>query len=153
MAKIRVQGSRFFAFDGTTVTRLESLKTIDPGSDSASKLETTDLDEEESKSYIPGLSDPGDGSLGFDIDLEKPSHLKILNWATTKEKLTIMIGAPGSDSIPTVTNGDLTLPADRTWWRWDASLTTPVWKFDPDTLVNCSITMQRASATKIIPKT
>lgn len=153
MAKIRVQGSRFFAFDGTEVTRLESLKTIDPGSDSAGKIEITDLDEEESKSYIPGLSDPGDGSLGFDIDSEKPSHKKVVDWATTKKALTIMIGAPGSDSIPTVTNGELTLPPDRTWWRWDASLTTPVWKFDPDTLVNCTVTMQRKSATKWIPKT
>lgn len=153
MAKMRVQGSRFYAFDGINVVQLESLKTIDPGSDSAGKIETTDLDAEETKTYIPGLSDPGDGSLGFNLDLEKSSHLKIIEWATAKKALTIMIGAAGSASEPTVAGGNLTLPTDRTWWKWDASLTTPVWKFDADTLVNCSVTMQRASATAFIPKT
>ncbi|MHA3078774.1 phage tail tube protein [Acinetobacter sp. ANC 5502] len=154
MAKLRVQGSRWWAFDGTTLIRLVCLKTFDPGSDSAGKIEITCLDEEETKSYIPGLSDPGDGSMGFDIDTENASHLQIVQWATEKKALTIIQGGTDSQSIPTVTAGVLdALPTDRTWWKFDASLTTPVWKFDADTLVNCTVTMQRKSATKWIPKT
>lgn len=154
MAKLRVQGSRWWAFDGTTLTQLVCLKTFDPGSDSAGKIETTCLDEEETKTYIPGLSDPGDGSLGFDIDTSNPSHLKIVQWATDKKALTIIQGGTDSQSVPTVTSGVLdTLPTDRTWWRFEASLTTPVWKFDADTLVNCTVTMQRSSATTFIPAT
>ena len=154
MAKLRVQGSRWWAFDGTELIQLTCLKTFDPGSDSAGKIETTTLDSEETKTYIPGLSDPGDGSMGFDIDTENASHLQIVQWATEKKALTIIHGAPGSDSVPTVTAGVLdTLPTDRTWWRFEASLTTPVWKFDADTLVNCTVTMQRSSATTFIPAT
>ena len=154
MAKLKVQGSRWWAFDGTKLIRLECLKTFDPGSDSAGKIETTCLDDEETKTYLPGLSDPGDGSMGFDIDTENASHLQIVQWATEKKALTIIHGAPGSDSVPTVTAGVLdTLPTDRTWWRFEASLTTPVWKFDADTLVNCTVTMQRSSATTFIPAT
>lgn len=154
MAKLRVQGSRWWAFDGTTLVRLVCLKTFDPGSDSAGKIEITCLDEEETKSYIPGLSDPGDGSLGFDIDTENASHLQIVQWATEKKALTIIQGGTDSQSVPTVTAGVLdALPTDRTWWQFKASLTTPVWKFDADTLVNCTVTMQRSSATTFIPAT
>ena len=154
MAKLKVQGSRWWAFDGTKLIRLVCLKTFDPGSDSAGKIETTCLDDEETKTYLPGLSDPGDGSMGFDIDTANASHLQIVQWATEKKALTIIQGAPGSNSVPTVTAGVLdTLPTDRTWWRFEASLTTPVWKFDADTLVNCTVTMQRSSATTFIPAT
>ncbi|MHA3081890.1 phage tail tube protein [Acinetobacter sp. ANC 5383] len=55
MAKLKVQGSRWWAFDGTTLIRLVCLKTFDPGSDSAGKIETTCLDDDETKTYIPGL--------------------------------------------------------------------------------------------------
>lgn len=156
MAKIKVQGSRWFAFDPETktVTRLECLKTFDAGSDSAGKIETTCLDEEETKSYTPGLSDPGDGSLGFDFDTENASHLQIIKWAQAKKELTIIFAEPKNDTdIPTVDNGVLKLPTNRTFWQFDASLTTPVWKTEADALVNCTVTMQRKTANKLIPKT
>lgn len=154
MAKLRVQGSRWWAFDGTELIQLTSLKTFDQGSDSAGKIETTTLDSEETKTYIPGLSNPGDGSLGFDIDTSNPSHLKIVQWATEKKALTIIQGGTDSQAVPTVTGGVLSpLPAGRTWWQFDASFTTPVWKFDADTLVNCTVTMQRSSKTTFTPAT
>lgn len=156
MAKIRVQGSRWFAFDpvAKTVTRLQCLKTFDSGSDSSGKIETTCLDEDESKSYLPGLSDPGEGSLGFDFDPEKPSHLQIIGWAQAKKELTIIWAEPKNDTdIPTVDNGALKLPTNRTFWQFDASLTAPVWKSEADALVNCTVTMQRKTSVKLIPAT
>lgn len=151
--KIKVQGSRFFAFDGETITRMGCLKTFDPGSDSTGKMEDTCLDEKDTKSYLPGLSDPGEGSLGFDINLKNPSHIKIINWATEKKELQIIVGSSGSEIEPTVEDGKVLLPATRTWWTFDASLTTPVWKFEADTLVNCTVTMQRKTKTTFTPET
>lgn len=156
MATIKVNGSRWFAFDPETKTviRLQCLKTFDPGSDSAGKIETTCLDEAETKSYIPGLSDPGEGSLGFDFDTENASHLQIIKWAQAKKELTIIWAEPKNDTdIPTLDNGVLTLPTNRTFWRFDASLTTPVWKAESDTLVNCTVTLQRKTAVQMIAKT
>ena len=92
--------------------------------------------------------------MGFDIDTANASHLQIVQWATDKKELTIIQGGTDSTSIPTVTAGVLDdLPADRTWWKFGASLSAPSWKFDADTLVNCSVTMQRSSATTFIPAT
>lgn len=152
--KIKVQGSRFFAFDGEKITRMGCLKTFDPGSGSTTKIDDTCLDEPDTKSSTPGLEDPGDGSLGFDIDVKNPSHLEIVEWATAKKTMTIIVGSPGLDTeVPTVETGALILPKTRTWWVFDATLTTPVWKFEPDTLVNCTITMQRKTKTDFKPET
>lgn len=48
---VRVQGSRFWAYEPETQTliRLSCLTTFDPGSDSAGKIEDTCLDEEDLK--------------------------------------------------------------------------------------------------------
>ncbi|MDQ8951942.1 phage tail tube protein [Acinetobacter rudis] len=151
--KLKVQGSRFFAFDGENIKRMQCLKTFDPGSDSTTKIDDTCLDEPDTKSSVPGLSDPGDGSLGFDIDIKNPSHLEIVEWANQKKQLTIIVGSADSDAVPTVEDGALIFPKTRTWWVFDATLTTPVWKFDQDTLVNCTITMQRKSKTDFKPET
>ncbi|WP_151778756.1 phage tail tube protein [Acinetobacter bereziniae] len=151
MAKKKVQGSRFYAFDGTTLTRLDCLKTFDPGSDSVGKIDDTCLDEPDTKSSVPGLSDPGDGSLGFDIDTKNPSHLKIVNWANDKKELQIIVGASDSTIEPTIEDETVVFPTGRAWWHFQASLTTPVWKFDADTLVNCTVTMQRKSKTFFLP--
>lgn len=152
--KIKVQGSRFFAFDGEKITRMQCLKTFDPGSDSTTKIDDTCLDEPDTKSSVPGLSDPGDGSLGFDIDTKNPSHLEIVEWANKKKSMTIIVGSPGEDTdVPIVEDGVLIFPKTRSWWVFDATLTTPVWKFDQDTLVNCTITMQRKSKTDFKPET
>lgn len=156
MAKIKVNGSRWFAYDSETKTviRLQCLKTFDAGSDSAGKIETTCLDEAETKSYIPGLSDPGEGSLGFDFDTENASHLQIIKWAQAKKALTIIWAEPKNDTdIPTVADGVLKLPTNRTFWQFDASLTTPVWKADADTLVNCAVTIQRKTSVQLMSAT
>ena len=78
MAEMRVQGTNVFAFDGAEITQLVCVTSIDLGSDSTSKIETTCLEEKSSKSYIPGLSDPGDGSLSIKLDLKNSSPLKRL---------------------------------------------------------------------------
>lgn len=156
MAKMRVQGSRWWAFDKVTATlmRLECLKTFEPGSDSAGKIEDTCLDEEDTKSYLPGLTDLGEGSMGFDFDEENASHMQIYAWADAKKDLTIIQAAKGDQTIvPTVEDGELKIPNTRTFWRHEASLTSPAWKFDADGLVNCTVTLQRRAKTTFLPKT
>lgn len=158
MAKknIRVQGSLVWAYDADaqTITRLSCLKTFDPGSDSAGKIEDTCLDEPDLKTYTAGLSDAGEGSLGFNIDKANPSHLQILTWAEAKKDLTIILGEPKNETdIPTVDNGALKLPKNSTFWKMDATLTNPVWKFEADTLVNCTVTMQRKTKVALVPAT
>lgn len=153
---VRVQGSRFWAYEpeSQTLIRLYCLTAFDPGSDSAGKIEDTCLDEANLKTYVPGLSDAGEGSLGFNFDLNNTSHAQILAWAESKVPLTIVMGEPKNDvDIPTVDAGALKLPTNRTFWKMDATLTNPVWKFEKDTLVNCTVTMQRKTTVQVVRAT
>ena len=102
MAEMRVQGTNVFAFDGAEITQLVCVTSIDLGSDSTSKIETTCLEEKSSKSYIPGLSDPGDGSLSIKLDLKNSSHLKLIQWAQDRKELDFYIGASDGSTPPTV---------------------------------------------------
>lgn len=154
MSHIRANGSRFFASDGKEIVRLVCLKTFDLGSDSTGKIETTCLDDSDTKSYIPGLADPGDGSFGFDINKDNASHLKILDWAERRTELTIIVAEPGNETdLPKIENGELKLPNNRTFWKCVATLANPVWKFEADTLVNCTVTLQRKTKVIHLPPT
>lgn len=155
MARLNVQGSRWWAYDKVTASliRLECLKTFEPGSDSAGKIEITCLDDEDTKSYLPGLTDPGEGSMGFDFDEENASHMQIYTWADAKKELTLIQAAKCDQSIvPTVENGELKIPDTRTFWRHEVTLTSPSWKFDADALVNCTVTLQRRAKTTLLAK-
>lgn len=153
MAKIKVQGTNVFAFDGTVIKRVRCLKTIDLGSDSPTRIEDTCLEEEEDKQYEYGLNDPGAGSLGYTIDDENESHLELLDWGNQRKKLTFYIGAQGSTDVPTVESGLVVLPTTRSWWSFGANLTNGQPTFEADAFVQYSIPMQRTSKVSFIPKT
>lgn len=153
MAEMRVQGTNVFAFDGTEITQLICVTSIDLGSDSTSKIETTCLEEKSSKSYIPGLSDPGDGSLSIKLDLKNSSHLKLIQWAEDRKDLEFYIGASDGSALPTVTVDAVTLPPTRSFWTYKAALTPAVPTFEADSIVGYQFTMQRSTGVTLTPKT
>lgn len=153
MAEMRVQGTNVFAFDGTEITQLICVTSIDLGSDSTSKIETTCLEEKSSKSYIPGLSDPGDGSLSIKLDLKNASHLKLIQWAQDRKELEFYIGASDGSAPPTVAVDAVTLPATRSFWGYKAALTPAVPTFEADSIVGYQFTMQRSTGVTLTPKT
>lgn len=154
MAEIKVQGTNVFAYDGTAVTRLVCLTGIDLGGDSTSRIENTCLDEKRSKSYLNGLSDPGEGSLTFNLDPANASHLKLIEWAEDKQEgIQFYIGASdGSDPI-TVASPDVNVPETRSWWSFKGGVSTAVPTFEADALVGYTVTLQRSSAVTFAPKT
>lgn len=153
MAEMRVQGTNVFAFDGTEITQLICVTSIDLGSDSTSKIETTCLEEKSSKSYIPGLSDPGDGSLSIKLDLKNSSHLKLIQWAEDRKDLEFYIGASDGSALPTVASDAVTLPPTRSFWTYKAALTPAVPTFEADSIVGYQFTMQRSTGVTLTPKT
>ena len=78
MAVIKTQGTAVYVYDGTAVTKLDCITGIDLGGDSTTRIDVTCFDEVSSKSYVSGLSDPGEGSLTFNLDPENSSHLAAL---------------------------------------------------------------------------
>lgn len=153
MAELRAQGTNVFAFDGTDITQLVCVTGIDLGSDSTSKIETTCLEEKKSKSYLPGLSDPGDGSISIKLDPKNESHLKLIEWAEDRKELEFFIGASDSIEPPTVVTGAVALPFGRTFWSYKAALTPAVPTFESDSIVGYQFTMQRSTGVTLLPAT
>ena len=153
MAELRTQGTNVFAFDGTEITQLVCVTGIDLGSDSTSKIDKTCLEETKSKSYIPGLSDPGDGSLSIKLDIENESHLKLIEWAEDRKELEFYIGASDSTAPPTVTLDAVALPTGRSFWSYKAALTPAVPTFEADSIVGYKFTMQRSTGVTLLPAT
>lgn len=155
MAEVRVQGTNVFAFDGTTITQLACLTAIDLGGDSTTRIDKTCLDEPTSKSYLTGLADPAQGSLGFNLDTENESHLQMIAWAEAKEDgLEFYIGSSEGTAAPTVTLGVLdTLPATRSWWSFKGGVSTPVPSFEADALVGYTVTLERETTVTFTPIT
>jgi hypothetical protein len=126
---------------------------IDLGSDSTSKIETTCLEETKSKSYVPGLSDPGDGSISIKLDPENASHLKLIEWAEARKELDFYIGASDSTAPPTLVTGAVALPVGRSFWSYKAALTPAVPTFEADSIVGYQFTMQRSTGVALTPAT
>lgn len=153
MAELRTQGTNVFAFDGTSITQLVCVTGIDLGSDSTSKIETTCLEEKKSKSYVPGLSDPGDGSLSIRLDPKNSSHIKLIQWAEDRKELEFFIGASDSIAPPTVTTNKVTLPTGRSFWSFKGALTPAVPTFEADSIVGYQFTLQRSTGVTLLPAT
>lgn len=154
MADVRVQGTNVYAFDGTTITQLLCLTTIDLGSDSTTRIENTCLDEPNTKTYVTGLSDPAQGSLGFNLDPENASHLQLIEWAQDKKDgIEFYMGSSEGTAAPTATGGIVTLPATRSWWSFKGGISTPVPTFEADALVGYTVTLERSTTVAFTPKT
>lgn len=153
MAELRTQGTNVFAFDGTDITQLVCVTGIDLGSDSTSKIETTCLEETKSKSYIPGLSDPGDGSISIRLDFQNQTHLKLIEWAEGRKDLEFYIGASDSIAVPTVVSGEVALPTGRSFWTFKGALTPAVPTFEADSVVGYQFTLQRSTGVTPVPAT
>ena len=106
------------------------------------------------KSYLTGLADPAQGSLGFNLDTENESHLKMIEWAEDKKDgLQFYLGSSESTAAPTATGGVVTLPATRSWWSFKGGISTPVPSFEADALVGYTVTLERETTVAFTPKT
>ena len=156
MAVIKTQGTGVYVFDGTEVTKLSCITSLDLGTDSVGRIETTCLEETSTKSYVSGLADPAEASIEFNLDPVNASHLKLLQYAQgQKEGLRFYIGASDGTADITASGAPITVsvPATRSWWQFEGGVSAPSPKFDADALVGYTVSLQRASKVTFTPKT
>lgn len=86
------------------VLDLGCVTSIDPGTDTTDQIDSTCLSVRTTRTYIPGLTTPGTGSINLNADPKEASHLKLFELSKTKE--TIKFAIAWSDgpatSVPTV---------------------------------------------------
>lgn len=135
------------------IVEIECATTFQPGEDTADKIETTCL-KAKSKSFLDGLTTPGDGSFTINADPRLPSHLllkKLADGATADKKEPIMWAVGWSDGTDApVLNGNntgWTLPNTRTWIEFKASVSAFPFDFTGNAVVATNCTINRSGET------
>ena len=143
------------AFPGEKrIVEIECATTFQPGEDTADKIETTCL-KAKSKSFLDGLTTPGDGSFTINADPRMSSHLllkKLADGATADKKEPVMWAVGWSDGvdIAPMLNGNntgWTLPNTRTWIEFKASVSAFPFDFTGNAVVATNCTINRSGDT------
>lgn len=139
------QGTHVWVLHGATptLTRVNCVKAITWGDDSATEINTTCLDEPDTATSEFGLNTPGEGSLQIDTDPKNLSHMALLELAAEKSTVKIYVGWSDGDGVPTLTGSNVTLPDTRTWSHATAKLRKGPPIFEADALVNHTVPMKR----------
>ena len=125
------------------LTKMGCIKALVLGDDSAAEVDTTCLEETDTKTSDYGLTTPGEGSISIDTDPKNLSHMTLLQLASGKEKVHVYVGWSDGVSEPTLTVGDIELPETRTWSHFEAIVRKGSPVFAVDAMVNHTIPMKR----------
>lgn len=131
------------------------MTTLNPGSAPATQIDETTLEDLLYMQYRSGLRDPGQGSMGIRVDPSEASHITLHGLSETSPPPTLMwaIGWSDGTDAPTVTAGEWTLPATRTWCTYEAYVADFPFDFAGNTLVDTQVAIQRAGGLTWTPKT
>ena len=139
---------------GFVVMPLGCVTSFDPGADSTDQIEDTCLSVRGTRTYQPGLTTPGAGSIGLNIDPDEASHLELFELSKTKEIISWAVGWSDGTTAPTV-NGAGTgfnLPTGRTWNIFDAYVSGFPFNFAANTVVQATVGLQRRGELLWYPK-
>lgn len=149
MAKgVLAKGTKVWVLHGTTtkvLTRMDCVKSFEWGDDSVESIDTTCLDDADTKTSEYGINDPGEGSMMIETDTQNASHLTLLGLAQDKAEVIIYVGWSDGDAVPTLSGSAVTLPESRTWDYATAQLRKSPSKFEQGAMVNHTITIKRQS--------
>lgn len=158
---VLTQGTHIFFKDptaepGSEIVRVRKATALNPGANPADQIETTDLEETNSKNYMRGLRTPGQATMTVNADPAEASHLRLSELAEGDEDTVLewYVGWADGTEVPSVdgTSGDVTLPTTRTWYTFQAYVSDFPFDFQGNTVVATQVTMQRSGAGTWTPK-
>jgi hypothetical protein len=156
---VLTQGTHIFFKDptaeaGSEIVRVRKATALNPGANPADQIETTDLEETNSKNYMRGLRTPGQATMTVNADPSEPSHIRLSDLAEGEEETVLEWYVCWSDGTeePTVALDAVTLPDTRTWYRFEAYVSDFPFDFQGNTLVATQVTMQRSGKGEWIKK-
>lgn len=150
---IKTQKTHIYALIDGVIERIQCYVGAGFGRDSFGKIDNSCLDAD-TKRYVRGMRDPGEGSLQIQLDDTNPSHLKILQLAESGEETEWFFGSSHAETAPTYdasTGADL--PGDRIWWSFTGYLNEAAPDdLAADSLVTYSYTIVRTSKVTTTPR-
>lgn len=122
MAATKTKGTQLFTVIDGQVVKFICLKKIGYGQDSFGKIDITCL-ESESKEYLRGIRDPGEGSVEINYDDANTSHNRLIELAKSGDVLDWHVGSGHSKDAPTYSaETGVNLPPSRSWNSFKAYL-------------------------------
>lgn len=159
---VLTQGTEIFAMVPTVVdpTQFEILRVacptaFNPGDESSDDIDTTCLDETDSRSNEPGLTTPGEASLEINTDPSTASHVRLFQLKKGREKLTWFIGWSDGKSAPVIDAAEglgFGLPTDRTWLVFKGAIGTFPFAFETNSVVKSAMTIKRSGPLEWVRK-
>lgn len=156
---VLTQGTKVWILSGDdgdsippVLTQMDCIVSIGVGDDSATDIDDTCLDETDSKTSQPGLNTPGEGEIKIKTDPKNATHMKLLQLAENREAVKVYVGWSDGKKVPTLEGSNVTLPTDRTFSTFDATLSASAPTFDPDSLVEQTVKMKRQTKVRTIYK-
>lgn len=154
--------SVFFQTPTGEILRVKRLTAFNPGSSPKSQIDTTDLEETQAMTYEAGLAQPGQGSLAINTDPNEPSHIALQQMAEGGQTPTLKwfvgwsdgpVDAEGKQTAePTISGEEVTLPATRTWYTFQAYIADFPFDFQLNANVTVAGSLQRSGRGAWKPK-
>lgn len=141
MAK-KTQGSNlyFVGADGTTLHTV-AFNSLSGISSQRDQIEITTC-ADDARQYMAGLVTPGQAQFGIFFDPSNANHMELLALHGTGANTKWAVGLADDTAVPTVTAGDLTLPATRDWIKFDAYVADLPFDIQQNSAVQSNVSLQ-----------
>lgn len=141
------QGTQLYGLIRGQVYEIECITSFNPGTNPADQIEDTCLSEKNTRSYKKGLRTPGQAAVGVNSDPQNESHYLLWQLAELDEYANETpqwaVGWSDGESVPTVVDGEFSLPPDRTWYTFAAYVSDFPFDHQANAVVATAATMQR----------
>lgn len=148
---VRTQGTELYVEDPEdgSIIKIVCPTTIDGISGARNQIDDSCL-EDIAASSMPGRVQPGTMTLGLNVDLSEPSHVRLHELFRSGEKFNFAIGwgdftggvTPGPVPTGIDSAGEFILPTTRSWIYANAYVSDYPFAFAADDIVRSTVTFQ-----------
>lgn len=151
---IKTQGTHLYIIDpdDESVIEIECVLNIDGIDNTNEQLETTCLGDL-ARTYVSGLSTPGQASFSINTDTGKSSHIRLHQLKKAGTNLLWALGwSDGTAPATADSGGTFDLPTSRSWIRFEGFMTNFPFSFAQNALVNSSLSVQISGEPELFAK-
>jgi hypothetical protein len=152
MAKLAQGTELWYAHPTDGVVKVGCVTTITGITATRDQIETTCLDAN-SRTYEPGMLNPGTASFGINFDPGDTSHVRLHDLYRSGTKVDFALGWSDGTADPTVDgSGDFVLSDERSWLLFNAFVAELPFDFGLNTVVSSTVSLQLSDFPELFAK-
>jgi len=151
---LKTQGTYLYTIDPADESLLQAacVTSIDGIDTTNEQIETTCL-ESLVRTYLSGLSTPGQASFGLNFDTSEASHVRLHQLKVAGTTLPWAIGFADAVTLPVVdSGGTFDLATTRSWIRFEGFMTTFPFNFAQNAVIQSTVGIQVSGEPQLIAK-